>query len=550
MEKKNIWNRIIVLYGDSKIKRNFKYLFKKIAISQLDIDNDLDYIKENGGEYLIVFCNEKEDKIFERKMQKAGLELNKDYVYIREFFLYYNPMFIERGNRKLAVWGTGRAAEELWTVLEEKGLAAEVDFYIDNADDKKFFKGKKVFSPIKIKERDDVYIIVATYEYQWEIYKQLEMYGFFQIKDFIHCNAVKYDYMPLLEKVCFAKDRYPYKCHRPFGYCDIIGDNVFLCCPDFLSVSAGSMKSESFMSCWDSYIARILRLSISNGTYVFCNKQYCDLFDFDEKQDVSVNVNEEKFFPSLKYPKTLMVGIDYSCNLKCPSCREKLCVAKGEERKEIDRQAEDLLQNVIPNVERLWMAGCGEVFFSPTYINMLKDERCKARKQISILSNGALFDEEKWRFLRENYSSIEIVISVDGICDETLERLRKGVNAKKLKRNLEFLGKMRKQNKIDKLYISCVLQADNVAEIYDLLKYSKNIGVDKVQFLKLKDNGIYTDRNKYNEMSIFDTEGRLKEAYKSYFTKELVQHPLADWFNNVESLGVGRKERLDEYDTF
>ncbi len=42
----------------------------------------------------------------------------------------------------------------------------------------------------------------------------------------------------------------------------------------------------------------------------------------------------------------------------------------------------------------------------------------------------------------------------------------------------------------------------------------------------------------------------MKEEYRSYFTEEVLGHPLADWFNSTRALGVEKKPRLDWYDTF
>lgn len=549
----NIWDKKIILWGNPKIKKDFAYLFKELDIDEESVLTNKSLNELNNGyeNCLIVLCdkstNLRTEEIFPKKRMKHG----EDYAYLEDFFTYYNPMFLERGKRKLAIWGTGNYGERLWNILENKGIASEVDFFVDNAKDKKTFKGKRVVSPIDIKGRKDLYVIVATCKYQWEIYRQLEEYGFDQKKDYVHYDDVTKDHMEMLKKVCFTEKRYSYDCHRPFGYCDVIGDNVYLCCPDFLHVSAGNMRLESFMKCWDSFVARILRLSICNGTFAFCNKEYCDLFDFKD-EDTLGEAEWKKIYEVTcsEYPNTLMVGIDSSCNLRCPSCRKDTYVISGKAKENAERKAEDLLENVIPYVNRLWMAGSGEVFFSSTYKGILTDERCKRRTSISILSNGTLFDESNWKLIKAAYQSIEVVISMDGIKDETIERLRKGAKAAQLKHNLEFLGKLRKRQEISKLFISCVLQAENVAEIFDLLEYCKAIGVDKVQFLKLKNNGTYRDGCAFSKASIFDESGELKKEYRQYFTEELLRHPLADWFNNTEALGVEKKSRMDEYDTF
>lgn len=539
----DIWKKKIVLYGNEKIKKDFKYLFKELDANQKNISNDADS--------LIIICEQKKKDLYEENMKKKGLKYKENYMYIEDFFLYYNPLFLQRDGRKVAVWGTGVAAEELWRILKSRNCDSEIDFFVDNAQDRKTFKGKKVVSSKEIKDRKDIYIIVASFDYQWEIYGQLQRYGFEENRDYIHCNVISTEYRELLEKVCFTESKYSYVCDRPFGYCDVIGDNLYLCCPDFLPISAGSMKSETFMKCWNSYIARIIRLSVCNGTFALCNKRYCDYFEFEDEVKVSENdirpkTDYEK--PCLEYPAILMVGIDYSCNLQCPSCRANVSIAAPDERKEIDRWAEDLLENVIPYVGRLWMAGSGEIFCSPTYKMMMKDKRCTGRESISILSNGTLFNESNWKLLEGIYSSIEVVISVDGIKDHTIEKLRKGSNAKKLKDNLEFLGALHKNGKIDKFFVNCVLQAENVEEIYEMLEYCKGIGVDKVQFLKLNDHGTYKNDG-FDSRSLFDKNDRLKREYKHYFTENILMHPLADWFNIAKALGVKRKPKLDKYDT-
>lgn len=160
---------------------------------------------------------------------------------------------------------------------------------------------------------------MATYNYQWEIYEQLERYGFQQKEDYIHCNNVVINYESLLEQVCFAEKQYPYNCNRTFGHADVASNgDVYLCCPYLLPISAGNMKTETFINCWNSYVAHIVRLSVCNGTFVFCDKKYCDLLEFERmpesQQSMDYNYNKME----VRYPNTLTIGIDYSCNLKCP----------------------------------------------------------------------------------------------------------------------------------------------------------------------------------------------------------------------------------------
>ena len=132
----------------------------------------------------------------------------------------------------------------------------------------------------------------------------------------------------------------------------------------------------------------------------------------------------------------------------------------------------------------------------------------------------------------------------------SIEKLRRGADAEKLKKNLRFLGEKRKEGKIKSLFVNCVLQAANVAEIYEMLEYYKKIGVDKVQFSRLLINRAHLNDKIQEQMSIYDNDGYLKEKYRCYFTEKVLLHPLADWANNAKYLGVQKKMKRDEYDLF
>lgn len=550
----------VILCGDKKIRNDFEYLFDMVYVEGYLIDTKqnkelfdkkiLEIDKVTSKELcdvLIVICDKKENNYWEDKLKQLNLVKSKDYIYVEEVFKYYNPIYLERKGRKLVVWGTGKAAHDLCEKIINKKMNLDIAYFIDNKKDKKEFYGKIVKSPDQVEEWNDVYIIVATYDFHWEIYKQLHKYGLTYQKDYVHSTTVFEDLSDKLSKTFFTLPKYSFKCHRPYGTCDVIGEDVFLCCPDFLPFSAGSMKYKPFYNCWHSYMAKLLRLSIQNGTYVFCNTRYCDLHNFDLEKGNEVNNNncsQEVF----NYPKSLMLGIDQTCNLQCPSCRKKVYVANDNEKKEMYRQMEDFLDNIIPYVDSLWLAGNGEVFFSDIYRQILQDNRCRRRDSINILSNGTLFDQKGWKLLDGIYENINVTISLDGIKDDTIEKLRKGANAKKLKNNLAFLGDLREKGKIQKLIVNCVLQADNISEAWELLNYCQTNYVDRVQFLRLNDHNTYIDGEDFNEKSIFTNNNDVKEKYKKYFTKELLYHPIVDWFNLSKVFKLEEKERIGKYD--
>lgn len=509
------------------------YDFKQLAMGEL-------------RDKLIVVCEQKTDALVE-KLEGAGASLGQDYLFVADCFFMYNPIFLERKQRKLVIWGAGAAGREAYAILSQQNMESEIAFYVDANKSIEHFLEIPVKSPEEIADWKDLYVVAASYKYQWEIYEQLEQLGMEYRKDYVHVTEIE-DHSDMLQKVFFSESRYPFICNRPFGTCDIITGRVYLCCPDFLGVSVGNMKYMTFDNCWSSYLARLLRLSVCNGTYAFCDKQYCDKYCFDETSPAYAEEKKEyRMLKEQKYPGSVMVGIDKSCNLKCPSCRKEVCVVKGKAREELFRQAEELLEHVISNVDHLWLAGNGEVFFSPVYRAMLKDERCKKRDSICIMSNGTLFNEKNWELLKDTYKEIYVVVSMDGIRDETIEKLRLGADAKILKANLRFLGNLRKDNQIKEIVVNFVLQTENIAEMEELLQFCKDNHIDRLQILRLNHHTVISEED-FNRLSVFDKEGTIKEEYRHYFTEELVRDKRIDWFNNAKLFGLKEMSRIGPYD--
>ncbi len=129
-----IWEKKIILYGSSEMRADFKYLFPEVSVIGEEPCGKIGRKEDQGQEVFRVVCGNRPDGAFEAFAGEQGLRYKENYLYMKDFFRYYNPMFLERGNRKLAVWGTGGAAWELWEKLEQKGLSSEIDFYIDKED--------------------------------------------------------------------------------------------------------------------------------------------------------------------------------------------------------------------------------------------------------------------------------------------------------------------------------------------------------------------------------------------------------------------------------
>ena len=156
------------------------------------------------------------------------------------------------------------------------------------------------------------------------------------------------------------------------------------------------------------------------------------------------------------------------------------------------------------------------MFFSPEYLKILKEN--PEGKEIRILSNGTLFNESKWNFIKDKYKKIDVAISIDASTPETYFKLRRG-NFNVLLKNLEMLGKLRKKGKISNYTYNYVVQRDNLDEIIDFIKLGKRFNVDKIQFTKLNNWETTT-------LEEYDRNCLIKDGYLDYELYKLFKNPI------------------------
>lgn len=263
---------------------------------------------------------------------------------------------------------------------------------------------------------------------------------------------------------------------------DYNGD-LWGCCPFWVGKPFGNILEDE--SVYDNYFSRIIKLSSLNKTYCFCNLFNCKYYD---RKNIS-----EKYNPDLNvrpYPIQITVAIDRTCNLRCNSCRKQFYIQTEDEKQLLKKITNILMEKDILNkCEKVFIAGQGEVFYSPEYKKILNS--LSPDISLMILSNGVLFDQESWKLIYPKFKKICVAISIDAFSKQTYINLRHG-NFDKLMKNLDMLGELRKEGKIDQLWFNYVVQRENIHEMIDFVKMAKRHFVDKVQFTKLNNWGTFT----------------------------------------------------------
>ena len=514
-------DRDIVLFGEVRYMYDFGYVFDDLPIcGMVERKEDLWELKTQTVKPYVIICARNRER-YESLLNEMEYKHGEDYQYAADLFWTLND---EMNNRKVVMWGAGKIGGKCLAAYGNK-----IEFVIDHNKKITMFEGKKVFSPEEITLKD-YFIVVASWDYYAEIRTELESKGLEENKDFVHYNAF---HLPeeMMRKTIEAKPIASERCSFPFEFCQVSGGGcVNLCCLG-MQVSPGEIKDKTFASVWNSIEAKILRLSIINKTFCFCDINPCPVikkkmqFDYNE-----LFCTEDYKRKPLKYPKEINVSIDHTCNLKCEHCRKKILVADKNERKEIDLLADRLMEEVLPNVDVMVLAGNGEVFFSETYMRMWKDNTLqKKRNSIGILTNGILFTKEIWEDLNRRYMNIGFSVSIDAAKPETYKKVRGG-DFEKLKVSMELLRDLRVNGALKYLHMNFVVRQDNCTELKEFILWAKELKADRVRVSRVE-NWIYPENEFYERISIYDKNDELCSAYKGIFEDEIFKDPIIEMIN-------------------
>jgi len=292
-------------------------------------------------------------------------------------------------------------------------------------------------------------------------------------------------------------------CQVPFEYVHIDdAGECFLCCPASLPLSIGNLNKNSFMEVWNSKIAQSIRHSILDGSYFFCLQNNCLFFNgggkLQKKENVTDPFYKRVISKSMTHlpvgPRELIAAYDPTCNLSCPSCRNKTIRLRGKELYDAKKIHENIFNEAMFNVERLILAGLGEPFVSKLYRSAMEnfDSEKFPKMKISLVSNGIFFTPENWKRVHKCHGIIDVVsISVNAASPETYSINQRGGNFSRLLENLEFIKSLREKNIICHFAINCFVQQNNFREMKKFVNLGKKLGVDKIFFTHIVNWGTY-----------------------------------------------------------
>lgn len=313
------------------------------------------------------------------------------------------------------------------------------------------------------------------------------------------------------------------KCLEPFRNIAILPrGEVYTCCSAFLKHDyyIGNIFHDEFDDIWNSERALKLRYSVSNGDFEYCQstcKFLCNEKDKFSSTDASfpiVSREKSDFCESYKNcriektPEIISLSCDKSCNLYCSSCRSSREVLNKEESDNLYRKLMQVVRPMLKNCKVLDGLASGDLFASNACSQFYKTLSIQEFPdlKLSIITNIQLLTPAKWdEFKNLHDFPLKLIVSVDGACKGTYEKLRRGAKWETLVDNLMFFKEWRRlpENKIEKLSLNFIIQKDNFTEIESFCHFAESVGANSVWFQQITNWGTYTNDD-FMSVNVFD----------------------------------------------
>jgi MoaA/NifB/PqqE/SkfB family radical SAM enzyme len=287
-------------------------------------------------------------------------------------------------------------------------------------------------------------------------------------------------------------------CRLPFTEITIdpAGDVYPACCPDWVAFPMGNLLPQAWEEVWNGERAQAFRASAYDGTLRYCDRNWCPhLSDVSAglKSDVVLPLEDlerglERYSRPLRKavrkkqtrleegPVHAVLNYDPSCNLQCPSCRNEVRQATGEERERILRIHKTVTTGILPRVRSISLTGVGDPFGGRIFREFLEQydsRRFPKIESIHFNTNGQLFSPQMYARMPGLHGlRLSTDISIDATTPEVYEKLRWPGRWDRLMENLQFLRTLRN---LHCLGISMVVQHENYQQMLDFIRLGESL---------------------------------------------------------------------------
>ncbi len=363
------------------------------------------------------------------------------------------------------------------------------------------------------------------------------------------------------------KDRF---CPKPWEQVEISKDaGVRLCCGRWLPTWVGNLGEASLTDVFNSATSQEIRRSILAGDFSHCRKEVCPFIQdgsLPTRQEVleghrvtwnGANVATERNKTILREqvvrdvrPRFLHLSYDESCNLSCPSCRpERIQLFRGEQYELSRRIQQKVVEHVFaePHDEYVHVSitGSGDPFGSKLFRELLLsvDGSKFPNVRFNLQTNGVMFTPAYWEKLSRIHENIDtVMVSCDAATPETYVIVRRGGRWDVLMRNLAFLSELRREGRIARLRLDCVVQRRNYREMPGLARLGIELGVDRVFFSEIDywEASEMAVENDYEDHAVWKPSHPEYARFQEVLATPIMAHPIVDLGNLSGHVGPSR----------
>jgi MoaA/NifB/PqqE/SkfB family radical SAM enzyme len=336
-------------------------------------------------------------------------------------------------------------------------------------------------------------------------------------------------------------------CARPFEFFEVDAEgDAWVCCQDWIDTPIGNLREHSLMEVWNSPVAQDIRRSILDGSFKYCNKETCPKIVSNSLVEIQNITNpyrkkivEERPIVLENGPLTLNLGYDNSCNLACRSCRPHIIALTGDKFGAAELIQQRVIAEGLRNAKRAIITGHGDAIASKLFRRLLQDLEAKQFPdlKIDLMTNGLLFTPAIWESFRKAHRAIRSVsISIDAATEETFKINRGNADFRKLLKNLEFIGRLKTDEKLTFFEISFVVQRNNYREMKAFVEMGRRLSCDTVLFQQIINWGCGTyNAEQFREVAVHQKQHPEHEAFVEVLRDPIFADPIVN-LGNLSSL--------------
>jgi MoaA/NifB/PqqE/SkfB family radical SAM enzyme len=322
------------------------------------------------------------------------------------------------------------------------------------------------------------------------------------------------------------------RCVHPSTIINIATEgNIYSCnCPNFLPyIVANVLDLNSFEEFWGKSNVKEIIKTIDERTFDYCDTAMCGIAEIagDNAQGF-IDRNSSWGDEDIKHPKetNIIVGVDDSCNLQCPSCRlykkdyNRRDTSKNSyiynEISEIHEHIKNLI-NKYNHESLIQFGGTGDPFYSLTTVNLISKLEYNPLHRYRFKTNGMSIRAVLPKL--KIFPSVESIdFSLDAATKETHEKIRLGSNWDKVINNIKWLSDLPNRPRI---MVNFTFQNDNFRELIKFNEFVSNeLKVDFISY-NLYDQWPHITDEIYAKNAVhLPTHPNYTEA------KKLLDHPI------------------------